>query len=512
MTDFAQKYRTDLDKFFEQTDAFYKGELKVPEYKHFSGGYGSYAQRGAKASMLRLRTTGGRISKEMLSFIVNVVKKYQVDRLHITTCQAMQLHNLSCDTVKAVMEESWQEGYFTKGGGGDYPRNVMASPLAGVQKGEYFDITPYAQAVAEYTRSLFYTVKLPRKLKICFSNSAENEPHATFRDLGFVARADQKFDVYCAGGLGRAPRLGVKVGDGIEPKHVLYYVQAMVEVFTENGDYQNRGKSRTRFLQETLGPDVLKEKIEEKVWALRQKGQLDLNIQPTEIRKHGEGEPLYDARSLKQKQEGLYAVSYHPLGGNLTPEKIEEIYETIEEMDDVEIRLTPDAGMYIINCNANEARKVLAATSDDENIAFAHSVACIGNSICQVGARDSQALLQECFDAVKQAGFSREVLPAIHISGCPSSCGSHQTNILGFRGGVKQTDDGPKPAFALFIGGNAKQGAEVISEEAGVILQEQIPSYLVELGKAVEQTELSFEEWIVQYEEQFHQITEKYTK
>ena len=42
------------------------------------------------------------------------------------------------------------------------------------------------------------TVKLPRKLKVGFSNSPANVTHATFRDLGFVAKENGTFDVYSA--------------------------------------------------------------------------------------------------------------------------------------------------------------------------------------------------------------------------------------------------------------------------------------------------------------------------
>ena len=45
------------------------------------------------------------------------------------------------------------------------------------------------------------------------------------------------------------------------------------------------------------------------------------------------------------------------------------------------------------NCTAQEAERVLLVTNDGANTLFETSVACIGNSICQVGVRDSQALL-----------------------------------------------------------------------------------------------------------------------
>ena len=55
-------WKADLEEFREKTRQFYAGELDKGAYKGFSGGFGSYAQRGGKASMLRLRMPGGRIS------------------------------------------------------------------------------------------------------------------------------------------------------------------------------------------------------------------------------------------------------------------------------------------------------------------------------------------------------------------------------------------------------------------------------------------------------------------
>ena len=36
------------------------------------------------------------------------------------------------------MEQALDAGIVTMGGGGDFPRNVMCSPLSGVEEGEYF--------------------------------------------------------------------------------------------------------------------------------------------------------------------------------------------------------------------------------------------------------------------------------------------------------------------------------------------------------------------------------------
>ena len=196
-----KSWKADMPAFREKTAAFYAGELKKNDYKGFSGLYGSYAQKGGQASMLRLRMTSGRVTKEKLLFVAEMVQKYQVKRMHFTTCETIQLHDLDQNTVCDIMEKALDAGIVTMGGGGDFPRNVMCSPLSGVEKEEYFDVRPWAEAAGEYLMNFIKAEKMPRKLKVCFSNSPKNLPHATFRDLGFAAREDGTFDVYSAGGL-----------------------------------------------------------------------------------------------------------------------------------------------------------------------------------------------------------------------------------------------------------------------------------------------------------------------
>ena len=201
--------------------------------------------------MLRLRLAGGRMTKDQLKFIADSIEAYQIDKVHLTTCQSVQLHNLSGQAVCEIMEEALDHGINTRGGGGDFPRNVMVSPLSGVEEGERFDVLTYALRAADYLMGFIKTVKLPRKLKVCFSNSPKNLSHATFRDLGFAAREDGLFDVYSAGGLGANPKMGALVAGAVEPEDILYYIKAMVKTFMAYGNYENRAKARTRYMQDT---------------------------------------------------------------------------------------------------------------------------------------------------------------------------------------------------------------------------------------------------------------------
>lgn len=509
----AQSWKSGMKEFREKTAMFYSGELSKNEYKGFSGRYGSYAQKDGKSSMLRLRMTAGVVTKEKLAFIAASIRKYNVNKVHFTTCETIQLHNLHQEELCNIMENALDVGIVTMGGGGDFPRNVMCSPLSGIDKDEYFDVMPYAKEAAEYLMNFIDAEKMPRKLKVCFSNSPSNVPHATYRDLGFVATSEGKFDVYSAGGLGNNPKFGVKVAEGIEPDMILYYIKAMWLTFCAYGDYENRAKARTRYIQEKLGgaeeyKKAYLEKLEQ-VFASRE--ELKISISTPVLSKTSDGSTVSDRRVIEQKQSGLYTVIWHPIGGMPSVESLCSLSDTIADMDAVEIRLSGDETAYIVNLTGAEAKKVLEVTKETANTLFETSVSCIGSSICQVGVRDSQALLNACVKAVREANVADGALPQIHISGCPSSCGTHQTGKIGFRGGMKKVDGVVCEAFVLYVNGCHLQGQERMGREVGTILTEKIPEFLVRLGKMVETTGLDFNAWFDKNEDEFDMLANKYT-
>lgn len=505
-------WRNDIQTFETKTAEFCAGEIDKAAYKGVSGKFGSYSQRSGTEHMLRLRMASGCVTMDRLKFVADTIRKYNIKRVHFTTCQTIQLHDLEPSVIAQIIEEALEVGIVTLGGGGDYPRNVMCSPLSGVEKDEYFDVKPWADAAGDYLLSFINAEKMPRKLKVGFSNSPKNLTHVTYRDLGFAAREDGTFDVYSAGGLGKGPMFGVKVDEAVEPRNILYYVKAMRLNFIENGNYQSRAKSRSRFMQETLGgADEYAAAFKNKLEQVMSDGE-DLTIQVPrgEIKKQGDGTTVCHNRAMEQKQSGLYSVAWHPFGGQPTPESICELYELIKDMDSVELRLAPDETAYIINLTGAEAEKVIEATKGGGENEFEMSVSCIGASICQIGLRDSQALLNACIEKVREEQIPSGALPQIHISGCPSSCGTHQTGALGFRGAAKMIDKKPHSAYALFVNGNERQGRERMGEELGVILEEQIPDFLVELGKAVAESGSDYYTWNSKDENAVKAIADKY--
>ncbi len=518
VTDALKKdMKKDFPEFQDACRKFFNKEMTIPEYKHISGNFGSYAERGAETGMIRLRLAGGAVKPYQYEFLKNAIVDYKVPLVHFTTSQSIQLHRLTAEPIIEIMEKAAEVDIFTRGGGGDNPRNVTASPLRGVDKNEYFDVTPYLDVVAVYCLSLINELHLPRKLKIAIGGNAENDVHTTFRDLGFQARPDGTFDVYSAGGLGPNPSCGVLVGEAVDPSQVLYYVRAMADTFMECGNYEKRSRARSRFMPMDMGVEEYKAAFAKNLAKALEAGGLDFTVEEHIVNKEGTT-PLDIAalnekelgRIIEQKQNGLYTVYYHPLGGSPEPETMVALLAALQEMEETEIRLTMDESAYIINLTADEVQKVLAITADSAKNAAETSVSCVGNTVCQIGIQDSHGLLMEILDALRPHHFADGVIPKFHISGCPSSCGTHQIGTIGLHGGMKMIDKKPNAAFNVAIGGTENLGKESFGEVVGIITAKNIPAFFVALGEEVTAKNMTFVEYIKGHAKEFKALVNSF--
>ena len=134
MEGFNQLLKGEIDDFRELGHRFLKKEVSIGDFKGKSGGMGVYAQRGGEKFMIRLRTNSGVLPLAHLKLIASFLDKYNIKRLHLTTRQAIQLHDLGIDDVCDIMDEAIDHNLYTRGGGGNFPRNVSLSAMSGVGK------------------------------------------------------------------------------------------------------------------------------------------------------------------------------------------------------------------------------------------------------------------------------------------------------------------------------------------------------------------------------------------
>lgn len=514
MNELKKQLLEEIDEFRKTGDSFLRKEISVAEFKKASGGMGVYAERGGKKFMIRLRIPSGVTNVEELNTIYKLAKKYNLEKIHLTTRQAIQLHTMDFKDICDLMEECLDYDIFTRGAGGNYPRNVAISPLAGVDRGEIFDCTPYALAVGNHFLRKITSYHLPRKLKVSFSATTKDEGHVTIQDLGFLAtKKDGKngFAVYAGGGLGMNPKKAVLVEEFIDANEVLYYVEGMTKFFIAEGDYKNKARARVRYILERLGEEEFVKKLKEFVAVEKSNEDLELNIDHKEIVKQGITTQIKDKRLYVQKQPGLYSVYIHPMGGQLELKDFRAIIDFLERVEGVEVRLALVEGMYIRNLNGNEAEELLKLTeSFSEVTRLGQSVSCIGIPICQMGRCNSQHLLSDIINYFKERNYNSDVMPRLFISGCPNSCGVHEIGNIGFMGMKVKHEDQFKDAFRLFIDGAIEVGKTQIGNEKGDFLPEDIPEFLYTLCEKIEKSGLNFNEFTEKNKNELDDLINKF--
>lgn len=504
----------EIEEFREKGHKFVNKEMSVMDFKHASGGFGIYAHRGGKEFMVRLRIPSGMMKYEDLVQVYDWAIQYGLDKVHLTTRQAIQYHGISIDDVCDIMKEGIGKGIYTRGAGGNFPRNVAISPLTGVDKNEAFDVKPYAKAAGEYFLERIYTYKLPRKLKVSFSSSNEDHAHCTVQDLGFLAvnnNGKETFTVYSGGGLGRNPREAVIVAENVNPNDVLYHIEGMVNMFKAEGNYENKSKARIRYILERMGEDEYISCYNKHVAEAKEKGGLDLAIKAEPILKEGKVTSVKHNRLIEQKQNGLYSVYFHPIGGQFSIDLIKELLDAMKDIKDLEMRLSMTEGIYFINLNGDEAETILKITEGKGGETTAEqSVSCIGVPICQMGLLESQNALHSFINDLKQAKLKEGSLPRVYFSGCQNSCGVHEIGEIGFTGKSKRVNDAPRKVYELHFGGSFGVGTTNLGEYIADIPQEEISNFLLEVGHKVEESGECFKSFVQSKRSQFDEIVKKY--
>lgn len=516
MSNLKEKLLIEIEDFRELGNKFLSEEVSVMDFKKVSGGMGVYSERSKKEFMIRLRIPSGIANLEQMNWLCDIAEKYELDKFHLTTREAVQYHNLSIDQVCGIMKDGIDNDIYSRGGGGNYPRNVAMSPLSGVDKNEAFDVTPYALAVNSHFLSKITTYKLPRKFKVSFSSSNDDLGHCNVADLGFLATVnnDEKyFKVFMGGGIGRNPQVSVEYDELIKPSEVLYHVEAMTNLFVKEGDYENRNKARIRYILERMGKEKFIETYKEHLNEVIQKEKLDLTVTLKEYVKEGKEIDIKHTRLYEQKQKGLYSVYFHPIGGQIEVKKLREILDSLKGVEDLEIRLTMTEGLYFRNLNGDEAKKVLDMTQElGGETALEQSVSCIGVPICQVGILESQKTLNNIIDYFKEKGHKKDTLPRIHLSGCGNSCGVHQIAGIGLTGKRKRVNENVEDVFELHINGSFETGNTRLGKIYGDILASEAPEFLYELALLIENKNTNFDDYIERYEDELVQIVDKYNK
>jgi len=470
------------------------GETSPVAFRAYRVPMGVYEQRTTGRFMVRIRIPAGLALPEQLDKIAGLSERFGNGVLHVTSRQDIQIHAVSIEDTPDVLEGLFEANLSPRGGGGNTVRNVTACPRAGVCPNEAFDVSPCAVATAEYLLTDRSSFNLPRKCKLAFSGCSADCAFASVADLGFFAHEKdgvQGFSVYCAGGLGGSPRVGVKIEDFVPAEDVFEIAEAVKQLFDKHGDRANKHRARLRYVLNRLGEEQFVKLYRQE----RRKLQADALPYPApDIRSivipGGPVETSDQAASQRlgvqpEATPGRVTVRLWLTNGDIPAADLKKVARIADTYGQGLVRTTQLQDLLITSVAQGDLAHVESDLAQLETNVFrprsVKVVACAGASTCKLGlclARGLGDAITARLDATPLP--DSEDQPTIRISGCPNSCGHHFIASLGFQGRAKRLAGGLMPFYDVFAGAKTVEGPAHLARSLGSVPAKRVPDLVAE--------------------------------
>lgn len=456
-------------------------------------------QRQLGVQMIRIKLPFGRISANQLRAVADASEKYSNGKIHITTRQDIQIHFVASKSVDQLWGDLAQKGIDTKEQFGNTVRNITASPKAGIDPDEHFDITPYVQAVDAYFRTHELNKDLGRKVKMAFSSNRKDSVYAFMNDLGFfpeIKDGKKGFKSFIAGGMAGRSVKARDTGLFLEENELIPFIEAVLRVFSIHGESLNRNKGRLKFLIDSMGfEEFIRLTLEEKKFL----GTRAIEV-PSEEFPIPENFDLYevdfdedeDYRRWKttnvfsQKQPGFYAVNIRLKLGNMTADESRSLSDIAKLFSSEDIRFTPNQGVQLKYVRVENLPALYLALQKVGLHTYgfnssADITACPGTDTCNLGIANTTSLalvLEELIEKEYDYLLDNHDLK-IKMSGCMNACGHHTVANIGLQATMIKKEKEILPAMHILLGGGvAADGQGTIAEKIIVIPTRLIPHAL----------------------------------
>jgi sulfite reductase (ferredoxin) len=461
--------------------------------------------------MQRIKIPFGGLKPDQMDVLADVAEEYSDAICHITTRQDVQLHYVHIQDTPDVMRRLASVGITTREACGNSVRNVTACPLAGVCRGEAFDTTPYAKALAYHLLGHTDTQDMGRKFKVAFSGCKTSSCGLTnIHDLGFIAKTWQSngvthrgFEVVIGGGLGAVP-YDAKLFDATVPEEeILPLAQATCRVFARLGEKRNRGRARMKFLIEKLGLDEFRRLVLEERKILPHDPRWTDYLKDVERYREAPAkassildlvnlDPEFEAwratNVYAQRQPGyVVATVTLPLGditswqmrqlANVARKYVGDNVRTTVEQNLV-LRWVSEADLPALYAELKHLGLALGGAGKIEDV-----VSCPGTDTCKLGIAASRGLAAELHERFLHRQKNGGIDPAVrdlHIkmSGCFNSCGQHHLADIGFYGVSRKVGSATVPHFRVLMGGEWENNGATYGLTIGAVPSKRIPEFI----------------------------------
>ena len=503
------------DQFEEDIKEFARGKINPIKFKAIRVAHGVYEQRQEHTYMIRIRCAASGITPEQLKKVAELGDKYGSGEVHFTTRQEVQVHNVLIQDVMKVIRGLNEVDLSSRGGGGNTIRNILTSPLSGIEEGEEFDVDPYAIELTTRLINEPDSWNLPRKFKIAMSNGPSDTAFTQATCLGYVAKikdGKKGFAIYCAGGMGARPMVGNLLFDWVPDTKVYHVARALKTMFDKHGNRRSKNSNRIKFLWRKLQREEFVALFEEEYNKIKDDESLNLelpevinapsatlSLEPETVT--GDDFEQWKKRyTTAQKQDGLYAIKLPlTLGDLLTPDA-NILCDFLQNFGDNTIRCDRAQNMRLRNIpeaylgNAYNVIQSLSYTLVDHAPFIGNMINCTGASTCKLGICLPRGLSSAIRDKLSDSSLNLDRLDEfrLNMSGCPNTCGMHHIAHLGFFGKIGRKDGNMYPAYNILVGARVghetKDGATEYASKVGEIPAHFVPNFVHDfLGNYLEE-------------------------
>ena len=116
------------------------------------------------------------------------------------------------------------------------------------------------------------------------------------------------FKVYAGGGLGKDPEPSLVIPISLPPSDVLYAIEAMLNLFIKEGNYEDHNKARVRYIVNKLGKAQFIARFLDELEIAKQSKELSLPFTSNFEVYEDWSTTLIHPRIFKQKQINLYSM------------------------------------------------------------------------------------------------------------------------------------------------------------------------------------------------------------
>ncbi|WP_295713168.1 nitrite reductase [Mucilaginibacter sp.] len=481
-----QSFRTELENPIVEQDiidlekkirAFREGKIHDEKFRSLRLARGVYGQRQPGVQMVRIKLPFGKVTFKQLLKIADISDEYGSRNLHLTTRQDIQIHYVSLDRTPELWARLEQDDITLREACGNTVRNVTASPTAGIDPLEPFDVSPYAHATFDYFLRNPICQEMGRKFKISFSSSDADTAFSYVHDIGAIpkvnANGERGFKILLGGGLGAQPILASIVEEFLPEDQLIPYIEAIIRVFDRYGERNNRNKARMKYLIQKLGLDEVLRLAKIERTAIKVKSYpinrdavalpllpAETNYEQVEVSNPFRYEQWLATNVFEQKQQGFYGVYIKVPVGDISSDTARELVKVLEPLVANEIRITQNQGL-LLKFVRKEALPVLYEGLAKLNLAtpgfdtVADVTTCPGTDTCNLGISNSMTMARVLEDLIyneyEDFIYNRDI--KIKISGCMNSCGQHGLAHIGFHGSSLKAGTRVLPSVQVMLGG-----------------------------------------------------------